>query len=329
MKPKLILTWPYETDETFHPLTDRDISVSITTDQAFDFQDKSEFKVFWQCEPPCYINVIPKLLQYASFYDLILTWNPEVLKRCSNAVFFPFAYVSWPTTWKAPYLFPKKKFGVSFLTSTKCFLPGHYIRQHIFENLPESIGDLKICKYRPEPPISTREKGTLLDSCQFSICNENDLLENWFTNHIVDVMATKAVPIYWGGPSLDQHFNMNGVIRFENYEELLSELKQITPDTWSSMEEAVEDNYNRAMAMADRWGRVDAEITKALERSVLDKKDWRDKEFYPSKLPCCVCGTTEKTGSEPRFGYVVCEKDSKLSPGEINELDRQARRKTR
>ena len=47
--------------------------------------------------------------------------------------------------------------------------------------------------------------------------------------------------------------------------------------------------------------------------------DWRDREYYPSNEPCCVCGSTVQTGSEPRFGYVVCKEHSKLSPIEINE----------
>jgi hypothetical protein len=46
--------------------------------------------------------------------------------------------------------------------------------------------------------------------------------------------------------------------------------------------------------------------------------DWRDnKTFYPTDQPCCVCGSTLKSGWELRFGYVVCELHSKLSPIEI------------
>lgn len=46
--------------------------------------------------------------------------------------------------------------------------------------------------------------------------------------------------------------------------------------------------------------------------------DWRLRRFYPSSAPCCICGSKEMTGQEPRFGYVVCEKHSTLSPVEIN-----------
>ena len=48
--------------------------------------------------------------------------------------------------------------------------------------------------------------------------------------------------------------------------------------------------------------------------------DWRDAYgYYYSDKHCCICGTTNRTGSEPRFGYVVCQRHSKLSPMEINK----------
>lgn len=49
-------------------------------------------------------------------------------------------------------------------------------------------------------------------------------------------------------------------------------------------------------------------------------KDWRDTySFYHTPKPCCVCGSREKIGIEPRFGYPVCEKHSSLSPVQISE----------
>lgn len=47
--------------------------------------------------------------------------------------------------------------------------------------------------------------------------------------------------------------------------------------------------------------------------------DWRSQGFYQSSSPCCVCGNIHQTGQEPRFGYVVCEQHSKLSPIEVNK----------
>lgn len=54
--------------------------------------------------------------------------------------------------------------------------------------------------------------------------------------------------------------------------------------------------------------------------------DWRERDgYYPSTQPCCVCGSTNQTGSEPRFNYVVCEEHSKLSPVEVGERKKNSR----
>jgi hypothetical protein len=47
--------------------------------------------------------------------------------------------------------------------------------------------------------------------------------------------------------------------------------------------------------------------------------DWRFGGYYLSANPCCVCGSLHKIGTEPRFGYPVCEEHSKLAPVQISE----------
>ena len=54
------------------------------------------------------------------------------------------------------------------------------------------------------------------------------------------------------------------------------------------------------------------------ERMQAVNTDWRYFNYYSSIMPCCICGSTEQIGIEPRFGYPVCEEHSKLSPVEIS-----------
>lgn len=43
--------------------------------------------------------------------------------------------------------------------------------------------------------------------------------------------------------------------------------------------------------------------------------DWRDLHgYYTSNKPCVVCGSTDRIGDEPRFGYSVCEEHSHMPP---------------
>ena len=53
--------------------------------------------------------------------------------------------------------------------------------------------------------------------------------------------------------------------------------------------------------------------------------DWQGSNFYKSNRPCCVCGKTENTGIEPRFGYVVCNFHSNIAPAYIKEYAEEYR----
>jgi hypothetical protein len=47
-------------------------------------------------------------------------------------------------------------------------------------------------------------------------------------------------------------------------------------------------------------------------------KDWRDQYgYYHTPQACCVCGSKEKIGIEPRCGYAVCAKHSTIPPADI------------
>jgi hypothetical protein len=46
---------------------------------------------------------------------------------------------------------------------------------------------------------------------------------------------------------------------------------------------------------------------------------WLDN-YYPTDKPCCICGKEGNNGLEPRFGYVVCEEHSKLTPVEVSDF---------
>lgn len=66
------------------------VPVSITFDDGFNFEDRADFKVYVQIEPPEVIQgVIEKLIDNKNFYDLILAWDEKVLRQCKNSVFFP------------------------------------------------------------------------------------------------------------------------------------------------------------------------------------------------------------------------------------------------
>ena len=54
----------------------RPVSIAVDT---FDFSDTTEYRVFFQLEPPDIVPTEQPLLDNHTFYDLILTWNQRIL----------------------------------------------------------------------------------------------------------------------------------------------------------------------------------------------------------------------------------------------------------
>ena len=102
---------------------------SISVDY-FNFADTTPYKVFWQLEPEDITPTEAKLLKNFEFYDLILTYNNNVLSACHNAVFFLNNGV-----WTQEADTSQKKFAVSFLASSKTMTPGHQRRVNLFHRL--------------------------------------------------------------------------------------------------------------------------------------------------------------------------------------------------
>jgi len=84
--------------------------VSITFDDGFHLgeegKDYSLFRVYMHLEPPEVMeylhqqegmeyNTKDTLIKNYNLYDLILTWDEDILKHCPNAVFFPQALCTW------------------------------------------------------------------------------------------------------------------------------------------------------------------------------------------------------------------------------------------
>lgn len=262
-------------------LRQRDMSVSFTVDDGFNFEDRSDFRVFHQVEPPEVLDITDKLIRNHKFYDLIMTWNQRVLAQCPNAQFLPEAPCSWLPRGKAEnsvYPLPNvniKTFAASFLTSDKTFCPGHKLRVDIYHALKSQYGDLQIVKHMSPPRWD--DKRTIIEPYQFHIATENAMHNNWFADKIVDAFIGKAIPLYWGCPNLEDFFNMDGVIRFYTVADLEARLESLTPEFYKEHLYAVEDNYNRALKYVHTWDRIEDAITVGIEKKQRLKLEHDDR----------------------------------------------------
>ena len=57
---------------------------------------------------------------------------------------------------------------------------------------------------------------------------------------------TGTVPIYWGCPSIGKFFNTDGMIIFNNIEELSNILNNLSIEKYNDMKDAIQENFEKA-----------------------------------------------------------------------------------
>lgn len=276
--------------------TDRPETYSITWDDGFHLNDPSWFKVFHQCEPIEVFDIVDRIIATQNHYDLIMAWNERILQACPGSVFITESACSWMDR-KAhgsakPFLHnfeghglttispmianyvscdvTKKKYEVAFITSSKRMFPGHVLRQEIYERLPEHIGDLSVWKHRSPPYLG--DKREVFESSQFVITPENSRHNNYYSEKLVDCFIAKAIPIFWGCSNIGKFFNVDGIVCFDNCDDLLNKLRTLTPEFYQSKRAAIEENFQRALLGVHQWDLIENAITEGIAKKHANPK---------------------------------------------------------
>jgi Glycosyltransferase family 10 (fucosyltransferase) C-term len=269
-------------------------SVSVYWDDAPLVDDGAFLRVFHHCEPPeVFPSMAAHIIANQGFFDVIMSYDPRVLRECgSKAVFLTESACSWldrkSSGSSKPFIhnFPdgpaplspvvenyiscdvsKKEFAVSFLTSSKNQFPGHSLRQEIYDSLPDQVGAVRTWKHRSPPRIE--DKRTVTEPYQYHICPENSRHEGYYTEKIVDCFVAKTIPVYWGCPDIDRHFNRDGIVIFDSYEDLLRKLQGLTPGFYQERATAIEENFHRALQGVRQWDQIESHINEGIRK----KKD--------------------------------------------------------
>ncbi len=205
-------------------------------------------------------------------YSLILTWGQNVIDNCDNARLFIHGETNLDLEYiNSFYKNKERKFEVTFLSGVLKLIEGHKLRQKILSieneiNIPtrfwKVLSDFNYETgnrpgYRDPGCEVITTKGTPIEgegkkevwnrNSMFHIAVENSRNLNYYTDKIVDCFATKTIPIYWGAPNIGDYFNKDGIITFENEEDLIDILNNLTEKDYKNKLEAVEENYILAL----------------------------------------------------------------------------------
>lgn len=204
-------------------------------------------------EPNELFGIHDWVIENNHIFDCILTWSEDILNKCPQTILFPFGMSSM---WETPELYHNinvndKHLKVFFVCGVKNQIEGHKFRHKIYNqenkiNIPH--------KWILSCPIE--EKNINFNDSMFHIAIENTKQPNLFTEKIIDAFLTKTIPIYRGCNNIGDFFDKNGIIEFNNEEELINIVNSLTEKDYWDRKEAIEYNYQMAEYWKDYYMRL-------------------------------------------------------------------------
>lgn len=237
---------------------------------SFPHSPKSSFRILLIIEPWMGNNALDFLSKNRDNIDLVLCWHENVLESISYAKLFPFG-----TSWIRDFdLSIEKQFCVTTLIGGKNFMSNHKLRHDLimfsddtYLNIPIHFFNSKNYQFNEANgfrQMQNPEVKNELFYSQYHIAIENVSENNWFTEKLIDCFQTMTVPIYIGCPNISDFFNPNGVIHVSNLDEMREKLKLITPETYSKMKSAIDENYELSKQYVSLGKSLEIEISKFL-----------------------------------------------------------------
>lgn len=228
-------------------------------------------------KPQSYENVLKHKDYVEKNFDLIFTYDAQIINSLSNACFIPFgAVVCYGTNLGAsmyeaikagfknddtekdfvisPENYKRKTKNISMISSAKEMCPMHRLRKELaFKCKNESLADT-FGKFDGGAYV---EIEVPFEHYRYSIVVENSIEPLFFTEKIMNAFAAQTIPIYLGATEIGKFFNLDGIIQItlEDCKHIENILKRCTPEEYERRLPAVLDNFQRAIATMTqtRW----------------------------------------------------------------------------
>jgi hypothetical protein len=222
-------------------------------------------------EPDEFFGMHSWVMNNYNLFTGVLTYNEKLLSHCNNAVLFHHSSNFLDLDWIDLFKNPNKKFEISFLSGAKNLVEGHKLRQEIYKiddqiTIPKKwyyvlddfnwddfnkggVGRPSHIEYVEDKMILPQAEGKkiLFKESMFHICVENTKYDFYFSEKISEAFLTKTLPIYWGCPKISEYgYDERGIIRFENIEELIYIINNLTEEKYNELRPYIDHNYNIA-----------------------------------------------------------------------------------
>lgn len=240
-----ILGLDYKFEHTNH-LNEND-SFVVLTDKTiyYNWGAINIKKYFWIMEPRV---IHPWAYDYIynnySKFEKVFSHDREFCKVIPNAVWYPWGSYFIPLDQHNIY---NKSKNVSIVASAKNLAEGHQMRHSIISRYHEKFDGIKQGG-QVEPKLLWHK------DFRFSVVIENSFSKGYFTEKLLDCFRTGVIPIYKGDPDvLSYGFDPNGIILFDQIQELGSILDSINDHLYLSKKESVEYNFKKSFDYLFPW----------------------------------------------------------------------------
>ena len=243
-----------ENDEVWDWYYSKKVSISF---DVLNFTPDADVKVWIQIESPSVIDNTVGLINQKDNFDLILTFSDDVLTNCKQAEKFIFGGCMLNLN----TLSLDKKDEVSYIMSNKNFTTGHKFRHQIWEahSNTKDVNGLTT-RFMKSGSFWLPNKNELFENAKFHIAVENLITNSYITEKIVDCFLSKTIPIYWGCANIGEFFNIDGILQFNNLEELNIQLSRVNSDLYEQLTDVIEENYQIAQKYKNLYIRINETI---------------------------------------------------------------------
>jgi hypothetical protein len=214
--------------------------ISVYTDMCLNFpKSKSKYNIAWIIESRAIMPKLYENLQIYDEFDFVITHDKQLLDLNEKFVFTPLGG-HW--IYDDDCKVHNKTKNLSIIASNKKYAPGHILRHQVINKYRNKIDSLYGSGYCP---IQNKIAG--LKDYRFHIVIENIKTDYWFTEKLIDAFLTGCIPIYYGTPSIGDFFNKDGMICFDNIDELDKIIDNYVNEEYYQMHlQSIYDNFMRA-----------------------------------------------------------------------------------
>lgn len=221
-------------------------------------------------EPNEYFGLHDWVIKNKDIFSIILTQSDRVLNNCETSIYQPFGH-----TWLKPDQYNKehiKEFKLAHLQGALLKTYGHSLRHQVTARENEFTIPIKFYEtYGNRNDIEDARLGKefIFGDSQFGVVIENVSNRGYFTEKILDCFLLKTIPIYWGCSNIEDYFDIDGIITFNNVDDLIYKTNQLNESYYNNRKEIIEKNWKLALEYVDYEQNIVNSITQIFKHNNL------------------------------------------------------------